>query len=141
MLRITEIKLPIDHAPDELAKTICRQLGISMDDLLAIHIVRRGHDARKRPLIQFVYTVDIEIHHEQLLLRAGKHPRIQIAPDTSYHFVARFNQAPAIRPVIVGFGPAGMFAGLLLAQMGLRPLILERGKAALSRSGSPPLLR
>ena len=134
MLRITEIKLPIGHTPDELTKTICRQLGIPADDLLAIHIVRRGHDARKRPLIQFVYTVDIEVRHEQSLLRTGKHPHIRIAPDTSYHFVVRFNQAPAIRPVIVGFGPAGMFAGLLLAQMGLRPLILERGKAVRERT-------
>jgi len=134
MLRVTELKLPLDHPPEALAAAVCQQLKLAAADLLDLHIVRRGYDARKRPLIQFVYTVDIQVRHEQSVLKSGKLRNVRPAPDTSYRFVARFDTPPTVRPVIVGFGPAGMFAGLLLAQMGLRPLILERGTAVRERT-------
>ncbi len=135
MLRITELKLPIDHPPEALAAALCKRLHIVAGDLLEFTLFRRGYDARKRAQIQFVYTVDVSLRDEARVLsrfKADKH--ISQTPDTAYRFVAQAPAALPERPVVVGFGPAGMFAGLLLAQMGFRPLILERGKAVRERT-------
>ncbi|MHB1676386.1 MAG: NAD(P)/FAD-dependent oxidoreductase [Sulfuriferula sp.] len=135
MLRITEIKLPLDHAPADLLAAICKCLAVNSAAVISHTVIRRGQDARKRPLIQFVYTADVRVEHEAAVLAKLSHDkRVSLAPDTDYHFVA---QAPAqliSRPVVIGFGPAGMFAGLVLAQMGFRPIILERGKAVRERT-------
>jgi uncharacterized protein len=135
MLRITEIKLPLDHPPADLPAAICKRLSITPDALVSYSVFRRGQDARKRPHILFVYTVDVEVKNEKAVLAKVRHDKhIGMAPDTAYHFVA---QAPANlskRPVVIGLGPAGIFAGLILAQMGFRPLILERGKAVRERT-------
>ena len=135
MLRITELKLPLDHPEAALRAEILRRLGIADEALLGYTIFRRGHDARKRPLITFTYTLDVEVKDEEAVLRRLKNDRqVARAPDTSYHFVAQAAAHPTQRPVVIGTGPCGMFAGLILAQMGFRPIILERGKAVRERT-------
>ena len=135
MLRLTEIKLPISHSEGELKAAILKRLGIADDELSGYAIFRRGVDARKSHAIQFTYTLDVEARDEaEVLARLGSDPHVKTAPDTSYHFVAQAPQNSASRPVVIGMGPAGLFAGLVLAQMGFRPLILERGKAVRERT-------
>ena len=135
MLRLTEIKLPISHSEGELKAAILKRLGIADDELSGYAIFRRGVDARKSHAIQFTYTLDVEARDEaEVLARLGSDPHVKTAPDTSYHFVAQAPQNSASRPVVIGMGPAGLFAGLVLAQTGFRPLILERGKAVRERT-------
>jgi hypothetical protein len=135
MLRLTEIKLPIEHPEGEIEAAILKRLGIPAEDLLGHVVFKRGVDARKKNHILFAYTLDVALRDEAAVLaRFGKDPHVKIAPDTSYHFVAQAMQPLAERPVVIGMGPAGLFAGLLLAQMGFRPLILERGKAVRERT-------
>jgi uncharacterized FAD-dependent dehydrogenase len=135
MLRLTEIKLPIEHPDGAIRDAIVERLGIADADLVRYEVFKRGVDARKKNHILFAYTLDVELRDEAAVLaRFKKDPHVGITPDTSYHFIA---QAPANlteRPVVIGMGPAGLFAGLLLAQMGFRPLILERGKAVRERT-------
>lgn len=137
MLRLTEIKLPLDHAETALRDAILKRLGIADADLLGFSIFRRGVDARKSHAILLIYTVDLQLRDEAAVLkRYAKDPHVGPAPDTSYKFVAQAEggarQLP--RPVIVGFGPAGLFAALILAQSGFRPLVLERGKPVRERT-------
>ena len=135
MLRLTEVKLPLDHAESAIKDEILLQLGIAAHELLGYSIARRGYDARKPRAIVFVYTLEIELQNEQAVLeRLRGNRRVALAPDTRYHFVARAPDGLASRPVVIGTGPAGLFAGLILAQMGFRPIILERGKAVRERA-------
>ena len=135
MLRLNEVKLPIDHAPEEIRKAILKRLAIPEKELIRFSIFRRGVDARKNHAISFVYTLDVALQNEtKTLEKCKKDPHVVVAPDTSYHFVTKVTQALPDRPVIIGFGPAGLFAGLILAQSGFRPLILERGKAVRERT-------
>ncbi|MDO8810410.1 MAG: NAD(P)/FAD-dependent oxidoreductase [Gallionella sp.] len=135
MLRITEIKLPLDHPEGGISSAIIKRLDIHAHDLLNYRIFRRGVDARKKSNILFTYTLDAEVRDEAAILeRFGNDPQVSITPDTSYRFVAQAPQSLALRPVVVGMGPAGLFAGLILAQMGFHPLILERGKAVRERT-------
>ncbi len=133
MLRLTEIKLPITHAEGEIKAAILKRLSISAEDLLSFSIVKRGVDARKRGHIQYTYTLEVEVRNQAALL-AKRITQVSIAPDTQYRYVAQAPLQSDTRPVIIGMGPAGLFAGLLLAQMGFRPLILERGKAVRERT-------
>ena len=135
MLRLTEIKLPLDHAPEALEAAILKRLEIAAADIVGFTIFRRAHDARKRTAIFLIYTVDVEVKDEAALLAklVGK-AHITVTPDMEYKFVARAPDNSAKRPVVIGTGPCGLFAGLILAQMGLRPIILERGKAVRERT-------
>jgi hypothetical protein len=136
MLRLTEVKLPLDHSEAELKAAVTTRLGVPADDLISCTIFRRGIDARKSHAILFTYTLNIEVANETILLARFKgDPHLKPAPDTTYHFVAQAPQKVLPRrPVIIGMGPAGLFAGLVLAQSGFRPLILERGKAVRERT-------
>ncbi|HUX91452.1 MAG TPA: NAD(P)/FAD-dependent oxidoreductase [Gallionellaceae bacterium] len=135
MLRLTEIKLPLNHRDDELHAAILKRLNISADDLLNYTVFRRGYDARKPSAISLIYTLDVEVRNEAALLKQLKDTtHIAPSPDTSYHFVAHAPDNLKERPVVIGTGPCGLFAGLLLAQMGFRPIILERGKAVRERT-------
>jgi uncharacterized FAD-dependent dehydrogenase len=135
MLRLTEVKLPLDHAKDAIKAAIFERLGIAADDLIHYAIFRRGVDARKSHAILFIYTLDVEVRDEaRILARFKKGPHVTTAPDVNYHFVAQAPKVLASRPVIIGMGPAGLFAGLILSQSGFRPLILERGKAVRERA-------
>ena len=135
MLRLTEIKLPIDHSESALKDAILMRLGIAPAELLAFTVARRGYDARKPQAITFVYTLDVEARNEPAILKRLKQDRhLSLAPDTRYQFVAQAPDGLSERPVVIGMGPAGLFAGLVLAQMGFRPIILERGKAVRERT-------
>ncbi len=133
MLRITELRLPLDHAPDALGTAIVAKLKINASALESFTVVKRGHDARKKPKIFYVYTVDVTVRDEAAILTRLKDAHVKAAPDMGYKFVAR---APEkfVRPLVIGAGPCGLFAALILAQMGFRPIILERGKVVRERT-------
>jgi uncharacterized protein len=135
MLRLTEIKLPLAHNESELKAAILKRLSIAEDELISHIVFKRGVDARKPRAILFTYTLDVAARDEATILARCKNDlHITIAPDTSYHFIAKTTKNLELRPIVIGLGPAGLFAGLLLAQMGFRPLILERGKAVRERT-------
>jgi uncharacterized FAD-dependent dehydrogenase len=135
MLRITELKLPLDHPESAIKTAILSRLGISEGELITYTVFRQGHDARKRDAISLVYTLDVETKNEQsILTRLKNDPQISLRPDTTYHFVTQAPDNLTERPVVIGTGPCGLFAGLILAQMGFRPVILERGKEVRERT-------
>jgi uncharacterized FAD-dependent dehydrogenase len=128
MLRLTDIKLPLDHGPHALKAAILKKLKLPADQVVAWHIFKRAHDARSRSAILYIYTVDVTLKDES---RAPRDARP--TPDMAYHPVAT---APAEfqRPLVIGAGPCGLFAALILAQSGFRPIILERGKVVRERT-------
>ncbi len=135
MLRLTEVQLPLDHQEADIQTAILERLGIAANDLLSFSVFRRSYDARKKTAIVLIYTLDVEVRNEAALLKkfhADRH--INTMPDTSYKFVTQAPQNLALRPVVIGTGPCGIFAGLILAQMGFKPIILERGKAVRERT-------
>ena len=139
MIRITELRLPIDHAPQALEAAILNQLGIASKDLVRFEVFKRSYDARKNSTLTFIYTLDVSVRDEAGVLKKHMHePHVRPSPDTSYHFVAMSGDhrlaKSDLRPVVIGFGPCGIFAALLLAQMGLKPIVLERGKAVRERT-------
>ncbi len=139
MLRITELKLPINHAEADLPAALIARLEIKPEALLKFIVFRRGYDSRKKADIQLVYTLDVEVapaHEAYLLKKFRKDLHIGLTPDTSYKFVAKPEVfiGKTLRPVVIGLGPCGMLAALILAQMGLKPIILERGKIVRERT-------
>ena len=132
MLRLTELKLPLGHAEGALKAAILKKLRMAAGTSLEFTVVRRGHDARKKSNIFYVYTVDVEVADEAAILARVKDSHVRRAPDTEYKYVARAPENFA-RPLVIGAGPCGLFAALTLAQMGFRPIILERGKAVRQR--------
>ncbi len=136
MLRLTEIRLPLDHSEAALREAVRERLAVPDSDLLSLRIWRRGYDARQRAGIKLTYTLDVDTRcNEMLLARWAEDPRITATPDTRYRFVADFNgRRFANRPVVIGTGPCGILAALTLAQMGLEPLVLERGKPVRERT-------
>ncbi len=135
MLRLTELKLPLDHAADALRPAICQRLGIADGDLIEFSLFRRGYDARKKSAISLIYTVDCTLRDEaEVFKRLAGDRNVSATPDMAYKVVA---QAPADlteRPIVIGMGPCGFMAALLLAQMGFRPIVLERGKIVRERT-------
>ena len=140
MLRITELKLPLDHDDDALAAAIVARLGIAAEELTAYSVAKRSYDARKRGAIVLTYSVDVDTPREaELLARLQQDPgtsgsKVIPTPDTTYTFVGTAPPQLPLRPLVIGMGPCGLFAGLVLAQMGFRPIILERGKAVRERT-------
>ena len=135
MLRLTELRLPLDHAEDEIETALLKRLKIKPGELLRYSVFRRAADARKRQAISLIYTLDVEVRNEAALLKRFAGDRhLSIAPDLSYRFVARAPVMMRTRPVVIGAGPCGLLAALLLAQMGCRPIILERGKVIRERT-------
>ncbi|HUO22671.1 MAG TPA: NAD(P)/FAD-dependent oxidoreductase [Caulobacteraceae bacterium] len=136
MLRLSELKLPLGHAPEALPAAVCARLGIGGADLLTCTVARRGHDARKKSAILAVYSVDVALADEVAVLARFKDDlHVRPTPDTDYR--PPVTPPPACkgpRPVVIGAGPCGLFAGLILSQMGLRPIILDRGKVVRERT-------
>ena len=141
-MRITELRLPLDHAPDALRAAVLRRLDLQAAELGAVSVFKRSYDARKKSAVVLIYTVDIGLaaglDEATVLARHAGDAHIKPSPDTGYHPVGAappgFPGAGQRRPVVVGFGPCGIFAALVLAQMGLRPIVLERGKAVRERT-------
>jgi len=135
MLRIRELKLPLDHPEAALREAILARLSIRSADLLSFNIHKRAWDARKKSAIQLIYIVDVELKDEAAVAkRLAKDPHIGPTPDMSYRHVAHAAASAGPRPVVVGMGPCGLFAGLILAEMGVNPIILERGKIVRERT-------
>ena len=133
MIRIRDIMMPPEHAPAQLLYEAARALRISGSKVKKLRIVRRSVDARKKPDIRIVYTVDVAVDgSENKILKQSGCKKASIAP-VSYYKVPKVEGVTEKRPVVVGFGPAGMFAALVLAMAGQRPLVLERGEDAASR--------
>jgi uncharacterized FAD-dependent dehydrogenase len=136
MLRIAELKLPLDHTEPELRQAVLSRLGIVEDELVDFTVFKRSYDARKRSAILLIYALDVQVKNEaQVLKRLSDDRQVMPAPDTGYHFVEAGKPAPGTpRPVVVGLGPCGLFVALILAQMGLNPIVLERGKVVRERT-------
>ncbi len=162
MLRLTDIKLPLEHAEDDVSAAICARIGIAANELTSYTVAKRSYDARKRGAIVLIYSVDVETPREAEIMRrlreeagvaatsrgpsarpkgspasvARKPVLVNTAPtpDTAYRFVAHAPEDLALRPIVIGTGPCGLFAGLILAQMGFRPIILDRGKQVRERT-------
>ncbi|QYF94249.1 NAD(P)/FAD-dependent oxidoreductase [Massilia sp. PAMC28688] len=140
MLRINQIKLPLDHPPSALKEAILARLHIADAELIDFTVFKRSYDARKKNAIVLIYSVDVMVSNEALALQAVGHgdTNVMPSPDTSYKFVAGGQQPQGHdrneRPIVIGTGPCGLFVALILAQMGLRPLILERGKVVRERT-------
>jgi uncharacterized FAD-dependent dehydrogenase len=135
MLRLTELKLPLDHPAEAIPAAVLERLGVPAEDLLSWTVVRRAHDARRKAAILMVYSVDVTVRDEaEVLARFAGERHVQPSPDTEYRFVGHAKRLPEHRPLVIGAGPCGLFAGLILAQMGLRPIILERGKVVRERT-------
>ena len=135
MLRLTDLRLPLEHTPEELTTAVLQRLKLKPSDLLRFSIHKRSPDARKKSALQFVYSLDLELANEAVVLQHFRDdPHVKPTPDMEYKFVARAPANLPRRPVVVGFGPAGIFAALILAQMGFKPLVLERGKKVRERT-------
>ena len=139
MLRLNEVKLPLEHDEAALPAAILARLGIDAADLLGFTVFKRSYDARKRSAVVLIYSLHVEVRDEAAVLARLKHDiHLMPAPDTGYKFVAGgerlAGQSSEPRPIVIGTGPCGLFVALILAQMGLRPLILERGKQVRERT-------
>ena len=136
MIRLTDLLLPLDHPPEALAEAICARLEISTAELEWFAVARRGNDARKKHAIRLVYSLDLVVADEEAVLaRFADDPHVRPTPDTAYRFVTRAPENySGPRPVVIGAGPCGLLAALVLAQMGFRPIIIERGTAVRERT-------
>ena len=134
MLRLQDIKLSVDHDEDALEKEILKKVNISKESLIGYRIFKQSIDARKKNEIFLVYVVDIEVKNEEQILKKFKNKGIINTPDFSYTYVKKGDINLNKRPVVIGMGPGGLFAGLILAQMGYKPILLERGKSVEERT-------
>ena len=142
MIRITELRLPLDHETAALRAAVLQRLGVADEALREFHVFRRAYDARRKTAIVLIYTLDCTLASAQdeaaVLARLRADPHVRESPDTRYRLVAQapadFRASQRPRPVVVGFGPCGLFAALILAQMGLCPIVLERGRPVRERT-------
>ncbi len=135
MLRLTDIQLPLDHHDSDLHEAILARLGITAADLISFSIFKRSYDARKKSAVLMIYSLDVDVHDEAAVVkRVGGNRLIVPTPDTSYRFVAQAPTHLQSRPIVIGTGPCGLFAALILAQSGFCPIILERGKSVRERT-------
>ena len=138
MIRLTEIKLPLNHAPEDLTTAITTKLQISAEQMASFVMFKRGYDARNKRNIQLIYTLDITLTDSDLtndlLVQFESDNHVKATPDTSYKYVGEAPKDLTERPVVIGFGPCGLLAALTLAQMGFKPIIIERGNEVRQRT-------
>ena len=137
MIRLNQVKLPLDHSEDALQDYVLNKLPITEQQLVDVYIFKRGYDARKKNQISLIYTLDItlkEVDEAAILTTFEKDPNVRVSPDTSYQYVATAPADLTERPVVIGMGPCGLFVALILAQMGFKPILLERGKSVHERA-------
>ena len=135
MLRLTDIKLALNHQPEELKQAVLDKLLILDEELVEFTVFKRGYDARRKNNIILMYSLDVETTNDAAILeKFADDNHVKESPDMHYHFVGKAPQSLEKRPVVIGFGPCGLFAGLVLAQMGFKPIILERGKEVRERT-------
>ncbi|MEP1449166.1 MAG: NAD(P)/FAD-dependent oxidoreductase [Paraglaciecola sp.] len=135
MLRLNEVKLPLNHDEQALTAAILQKLDIASEDMLSFEVFKRAYDARNKTDILLIYSLDVEVVNQaELLTKFVNDPHVRETPDMTYKFVARAPQNLNTRPVVIGLGPCGLFAALILAQMGFKPIVLERGKAVRERT-------
>jgi len=138
MLRLTDVKLPLDHDDQAINEYILDRLSLKPEQLTEYTVFRRGYDARKRDVIILMYTLDVtladSVDEQAILAKFEKDQHVRLTPDMSYKFVAEKTEELEQRPVVIGFGPCGLFTALILAQMGLKPIVLERGKEVRERT-------
>ena len=135
MIRLTNIKLALDHQEHELEQAILTKLSIKNDQLVNFTMFKRGYDARKKNKIFLIYTLDVETNiNEELLAKFSDDTQVKVTPDMAYKFVSQAPKNLKNRPVVIGMGPCGLFVGLVLAQMGFNPIILERGQEVRQRT-------
>jgi hypothetical protein len=135
MIRLSNIQLPLDHDDQAMTSAVLDRLSIAAGDLVSVHVHKRGYDARKKTNIVLVYTLDVETtQNESLIEKFAEHQLVKATPDMSYQFVANAPADLQERPIVIGFGPCGLLAGLVLAQMGYKPIILDRGKEVRERT-------
>lgn len=135
MLRLTDLKLPLDHPDAALHEAILERLRVEPEQLLRFNVFKRSPDARRKNAISLIYSVDVEVRDEAAVMaRLQGTAHVAPTPDMAYRFVTRAPAELQERPVIIGFGPCGILAALILAQMGFRPIVLERGKIVRERT-------
>lgn len=141
MLRLTNIQLPLDHSDDDLLMAIAKRLELGRDEMISFTLFKRSYDARKKGKIVLIYSLDVEVKDNTetaILARVSDNGLVRLSPDTRYCFVAEknpsFPKSTQHRPVVIGFGPCGILAALLLAQMGLKPIVIERGQDVRQRT-------
>jgi len=141
MLRLNDLKLPLNHSDQDLTDAVARVLEVAVDDVQELSVFKRSYDARKKSNILLIYQLDVtlkSILEERLLERFSQQLNLRKSPNSSYHLIARaepgFPANNQQRPIIIGFGPCGILAALLLAQMGLKPIVLERGQDVRQRT-------
>jgi len=134
-VRVSEIRLPLDHPPEALRAAVAARLALAPAEIIELNVFRRSHDARRGHAPTFIYSVDVRLADEDALRqRLADDPQLRPTPDMRYRFVGHAPARLARRPLVVGFGPAGIFAALILAQSGFCPIVLERGKAVRERT-------
>ncbi|MCW1429827.1 NAD(P)/FAD-dependent oxidoreductase [Novosphingobium sp. JCM 18896] len=136
MIRLSDLKLPLDHPAEALPEAVCARLGVAADALKSFTVFKRGNDARRKNAVLLVYTVDLDLIDEaEVLERFAGDKDVKPTPDMAYRFpVTAPSGWSGKRPVVIGAGPCGLFAGLILAQMGFKPIILDRGKVVRQRT-------
>ena len=141
MLRLSDLQLPLDHTDEELQTAIFNKLGITAEELQSFSLFKRSHDARKKHKILLIYQLDVVLTvsaEQRVLEQFSGQSSVRLSPDTRYQFVAeaaeKFPTADQQRPIVIGFGPCGLLAALVLAQMGLKPIVLERGQEVRQRT-------
>lgn len=133
MIQIRQLKLPVDHGREDLKKKAAKALRVRPEEILELHVMKQSLDARKKPELFYIYTVNVKVRGEAKVLKKSSGPQILMAPEEGYRMPAQGSEPLRRRPVVVGLGPAGLFAGLALARAGFQPLILERGQAVEER--------